>query len=418
MVIGDTWILTILAASTGLRQGLLDNTVILKLLRLGRLVRLCRMIEVFQTLPDLMILIKGMGVAIRAVTSCLIWMFFIIYVFAIAFRQLTDQTALGKLRFKSMPATIRYLLLSGIVPDVADNANEIWDMGGFFAALLYLFFAMVVTITVLNMLTGVLVGVVQTTAEVEKEELVIGFVKQTVMTSLSQSGADTDNNGMISKDEFAILMNDKATVKSFDQLGVDVVGLCDLGEHIFADDRELPIQAFMELLMELRGNNHATVKDIVDLRRFVQVELNRQQAELEELLDSMHGVEKEYKSRTSSPKKSKHGFFDDMLFNLPTAVPQKRNSVDDIEKLDSIKSHGDNKLHGERQTSGESKRHVTLAHGASQDSMVAFGNLSSLQDLHHHKDHPHHEKDQKKTVAAANSALPSMNKMKTDKARS
>jgi len=56
-------------------------------------------------------------------------------------------------------------------------------------------------------------------------------------------------------------------------MGVDVFGLVDLTDFIFRDGHALDFGEFMELVMQLRGSNQATVKDIVDLRKFIVNEI-------------------------------------------------------------------------------------------------------------------------------------------------
>merc|ERR1719238_557787 len=116
---------------------------------------------------------------------------------------------------------MRFLLLSGTMPDLQDNANQIWDEGTFYA-LIYLFFALIITITVMNMLVGVLVGVVHTVTDIEKEQLMVEFVRSTILQTLKDLNVDEDHNGMISKEEFAMLVQQPSAIKSFDQMGVDV----------------------------------------------------------------------------------------------------------------------------------------------------------------------------------------------------
>lgn len=281
-MVADTWVLTIVVASIGQEKGKssLGNSSILKGVRLVRLVRMTRMIRLLNSFPELMVVIKGMGVAARAVVSTLILMSIIIYVFAVLLRQLTDESDLGDKRFPNVPITMRFLLLTGTVPDLEPYTNEIWAEN-FIFAIIYMGFALIVSITVMNMLVGVLVGVVNTVAVVEKEQLMVEFVKATILRTLNNLDSAGDRNGMISKPEFDLLIRDPTAVKSFNQMGVDVAGLMDLAEYIFDEGRELAFPAFMELCMELRGTNHATVKDIVDLRKFILLEICRAQDEIE-----------------------------------------------------------------------------------------------------------------------------------------
>merc|ERR1719409_601432 len=112
----------------------------------------------------------------------------------------------------------------------------------------------------------------------------IEFVKSTVLQTLIKLNVDTDHNGMISHEEMAKIVQEPVCIKSFAQIGVDVIGLCDLTDYIFADGQELPFGAFMELVMELRGTNVSTVKDIVDLRKFVLLEIRNAR---DDILDSI-----------------------------------------------------------------------------------------------------------------------------------
>merc|ERR1719506_540078 len=52
------------------------------------------------------------------------------------------------------------------------------------------------------------------------------------------------------------------------------MGLKELTDFIFAGDRVLCFHDFMAMVLQLRGSNHATVKDIVDLRHFMVVAIS------------------------------------------------------------------------------------------------------------------------------------------------
>mmetsp|Transcript_99284 Transcript_99284/g.171030 ORF Transcript_99284/g.171030 Transcript_99284/m.171030 type:complete len:138 (+) Transcript_99284:49-462(+) len=67
-------------------------------------------------------------------------------------------------------------------------------------------------------------------------------------------------------------------------MGVDVVGLVDFADIIFENDIELSFADFMELVLQLRGSNNCTVKDMVDLRKFVVTELSAAEARTIEAL--------------------------------------------------------------------------------------------------------------------------------------
>merc|ERR1712157_205049 len=67
--------------------------------------------------------------------------------------------------------------------------------------------------------------------------------------------------------------------KIIQDIGVDVIGLVDFLDYIFKDG-PLSFGDFMELMLALRGTNTSTVKDIVDLRRYVASEFKTLASEL------------------------------------------------------------------------------------------------------------------------------------------
>merc|ERR1719195_2617886 len=117
----DTWVISIVFAciNNTVNEASLSNTSVLRLVRLVRIVRMARMAKLVRLMPELMILLKGMMVATQTVfyTLCLLMLF--IYIFAIAFMQLTKGTSLEQAYFSSMLITMKNLLLNGILPDQA-----------------------------------------------------------------------------------------------------------------------------------------------------------------------------------------------------------------------------------------------------------------------------------------------------------
>jgi len=102
---------------------------------------------------------------------------------------------------------------------------------------------------------------------------------------------DQNSDCEISKAEFMCLLQNKKALAILQDVGVDVIGVVDNIDHIFAadpvpfmeeDDEEKPQEIttatkektlsfpeFMKVILDLRGSNTATVRDIVDLRRFI-----------------------------------------------------------------------------------------------------------------------------------------------------
>lgn len=276
LVVFETWVLNLMLSLIVLRGESDMNSggkaSILKVLRLARLSRVARCVRILRSFPELVILIKGLWVASRSVMFTLFLLFFIIYVFAIAFRQMTDGSAIGDKYFASVPQAIASLLLRGTLPDLAEFVSDVGGANLFVCMVLFLFI-LVATLTVMNMLVGVLVEVVKVVSAVEQEELMVSFVKTRLFDLVEQEALDGDSNGMLRKDEFTSVLTNHACCRFIRDCGVDVLGLVEIIDLIYRDTEEIPLFAFVELILQLRGSNNATVKDLVDMRKFMMQEM-------------------------------------------------------------------------------------------------------------------------------------------------
>jgi len=274
MIVLDTWVMSAVLIITNKGSGAgLGDASILRLVRLLRLTRMARMARLLRAFPELMILVKGISVATRSVFFTLCLLAIIIYVFGVAFAQLSEDTPLESLYFASVPSAMSSLLLHGVLPDLHEFVNKVGDEHLAFSVLL-LFFILLSSLTVMNMLVGVLVEVVSVVSSVEKEQMTVQFVKTMILSMLQNSGLDADNNCHISRQEFESLLLKPEAARIIQEVGVDVVGLVDFADFIFKDDVELSFPELMEIVLQLRGCNTATVRDIVDLRKFVLTEIH------------------------------------------------------------------------------------------------------------------------------------------------
>merc|ERR1719330_2336869 len=107
---------------------------------------------------------------------------------------------------------------------------------------------------------------------------------------IEQLGLDLDGNGSLSRGEFEALLVLPEAAQFMQDVGVDVVGLVEYSDFIFKD-REMSFSDFVELILQLRGTNQATVKDIVDLRKQVMQQLEFTQSALSfELKSASRGI--------------------------------------------------------------------------------------------------------------------------------
>merc|ERR1719440_1524085 len=144
----------------------------------------------------------------------------------------------------------------------------------------------------MNMLVGVLCEVVSVVSSVEKESMLVNYVKVTLQHMLQTSGIDVDGDHHIAKHEFENLLLVPGAAKAIQDVGVDPVGLMDCTDFIFQDGKELSFPDFMDMVLQLRGTNTATVKDLVDLRKLLVGEISSIEGKIQSaVLDAMSRVE-------------------------------------------------------------------------------------------------------------------------------
>jgi hypothetical protein len=274
MMVAETWIMSIvLLTAGGGSSGGLGNVSILRIFKLLRLSKMTRMVRLLRMMPELVILIKGMIAAIRSVFFTFTLLAGVIYVFAIAFVQLMKDTASGQEYFPKVPAAMNSLFLDIVLPDESAIIEAVGDDGWVFKVLI-LCYTMLAALTIMNLLIGVLCEVVNVVACVEKESMTIGYVKETLLRMLDETGLDADGDNMISKQEFGVLIQHPEAIKALNEIGVDCIGLSNFSDFIFKDGDDLSFGEFMEVVLQLRGSNMATVKDVIDLRKLLTEEMS------------------------------------------------------------------------------------------------------------------------------------------------
>ncbi|OLP83250.1 Sodium channel protein type 11 subunit alpha [Symbiodinium microadriaticum] len=173
----DTWLVTILVLTVGFRMDAGTSTmVMLRMLRLVKLCRLTRLAKLLRAVPELVIIMKGIGYASRSVSVFFMFWIIISYAFAIGIRQLTDNTEVGLMFFPSVPEAMNTLLLQGLFPESTELISAISGGSSWFLWPITVFFLSLVSLTVMYMLVGVLVDVVHVVASVEKDSLAVSYL--------------------------------------------------------------------------------------------------------------------------------------------------------------------------------------------------------------------------------------------------
>mmetsp|Transcript_10372 Transcript_10372/g.30821 ORF Transcript_10372/g.30821 Transcript_10372/m.30821 type:complete len:651 (+) Transcript_10372:119-2071(+) len=332
MMFAETWVMTlVIASSGGGGGGAMGNTAIL---RLFRLLRLTRMLRMLRSMPELLILIKGMMAAMRSVMFVMALLVMLMYVFAIAFTQLCEGSDVGEQYFSTIPHSMYTLTMAGTfldnITDVVDNIrNEIPVV-----AALFILFVLLAALTLMNMLIGVLCEVVQGVANVEREEMSVSFANTRMKEIISQ--LDEDGSGAISKEEFQEILNNGEAVRALADVGVDPIGLVDFADSIFESEStgegvELSFPEFMDIVLQFRGSNGATVKDMVDMRKFMVKTIRQELRRFH--VDGGHGNESRAGSHRLPPK----------IMSSPTIIGDRQTSKPSTRPLkpdqEKLKSH-------------------------------------------------------------------------------
>eukprot|EP00931_Biecheleriopsis_adriatica_P050231 TRINITY_DN29074_c0_g1_i1.p1 TRINITY_DN29074_c0_g1~~TRINITY_DN29074_c0_g1_i1.p1 ORF type:complete len:559 (+),score=106.86 TRINITY_DN29074_c0_g1_i1:86-1678(+) len=290
VMVMETWIFMLASPDGSSPFG--DNTAIL---RLFRLLRLSRLMKLMKSLPELMILIKGMKTATQSVGYVVLLLLVLTYVFAIACTQLSvDAPEIHEKYFDHVALSMYSLIVYATFLDaLSDFCNDIREESEVILIIVIIFIACS-ALTVMNMLIGVLCEVIASVAQTEKEALLTEQVSVQMSTFLSE--LDDDNNGTISLTELQKILQMPKALQALDTVGCDPGGLVDFAESRFVDENgeqiELEFDEFMEMVLDLRDSNGATVKDIMGLGKTVNAKIeSRQKALLDAIRAQQESIE-------------------------------------------------------------------------------------------------------------------------------
>jgi len=286
----ETWILSFIVwASGGSFGASSSSTSVLRVVRLFRMTRAARVARLLKAVPELMVIGRGIVIVARTVVVIMCLLVMIIYTFAIVFTQLAKGTDLEKnvhpnAKCSDMVTTMSTLLLGGILPDFAPTTEDFAAEDFFFAAFFFMFI-LLAYVTIMNMLIGVLVEVVAVVASVEKETNQVAAVKRVLLKWTPDT--DLDGDCRIGVDEFKNMLNNDGCAKDLNDVGVDAIALIDHADFVYRNKTELTFAELLAVVLGLRGRNDPKVQDLVQLRKFLHVEMLRIEMSLESLHTSL-----------------------------------------------------------------------------------------------------------------------------------
>jgi len=279
---------------------------------LFRLARLSRLVRMLRSLPELMIMIKGMMAAAASVGYTLGLLLLITYVFSIALRNLvpkaTGDDDIEVRFFSSVPEAMHNLIIFAcFLDDLSDFILAVKEQSTVMFILSWVYIVLA-SMTVMNMLIGVLCEVISAVAEEEKEGMIVDEVNEKFGEIVKQ--LDTNNDGTLSWDEFKLILDYPEALKALESVNVDAECMIDLSEDFFFEDGNpvaVTFKEFMEMVLDLRGGQQATVKDVMRLgmrlsKKFMKTNMQIDTTEMK-LQKVLHFVsEGKYGSLTPIPR--------------------------------------------------------------------------------------------------------------------
>mmetsp|Transcript_43912 Transcript_43912/g.121525 ORF Transcript_43912/g.121525 Transcript_43912/m.121525 type:complete len:484 (-) Transcript_43912:197-1648(-) len=258
----DPFMIAIMAMAAG-GGGLNLPTSVLRLFRLARLSRLVRMLRAF---PELMVMIRGMVTAAASVGYTLGLLLIITYVFAIALVNMRPDTDIAVTYFSTVPESMHNLIIFGAFLDALSDfilQVKAESTACFFLTWLYIALA---SLTVMNMLIGVLCEVVSGVAQEENETTMVEMVRHRIEGVMN--ALDENHDGFLSWSEFQRILENQKLIDVLESVNVDAIGMVDMAEDFFFEDGvpvSVKLEEFTSWILDLRGGQTATVRDTMRL---------------------------------------------------------------------------------------------------------------------------------------------------------
>jgi uncharacterized membrane protein (GlpM family) len=216
-------------------------------------------------------MIKGIVTATTAVSYALGLLMLVDYVFAIAMVQLSSETEMGDEFFRSVPLAMYSLIIYGTFLDDLSYFADRVKAESTVCLVLGSIFVILASLTVMNMLIGVLCEVISAVAEEEREGMMVEKVHEKFGSIIK--ALDTNEDDRISWTEFRSIIVMPRAHDALESVGVDPLGMIDFAQDYFFEEdgaeKKLTFDQFMDMVLDLRGAQEATLKDVMLLGRNV-----------------------------------------------------------------------------------------------------------------------------------------------------
>lgn len=246
----------------------------LGVLRLLRLLRITRMAKLMRAIPEIMLIVKGLASATRAVAMTGILMALITYIFAIiltgAYHQGRiedgDEPDNAMVNFGSMGKSVFSLIIMGaIFDDLTYCTDSIRESGNTVMLVVFILYMLFAGFTVLNMLIGILAEVVQATGDGEEKKAELDLLTESLGSIITKLDVNCDKK--ISKKEFQQMSKHPDLQDSLKGLNISSEEFDKFGDIVFSLEEDSSAKDAVEQSISYQELAHIVYK----LRPGVQV---------------------------------------------------------------------------------------------------------------------------------------------------
>jgi len=248
-----------------------SETTILKVSRLCRIARLARVIHLLRFFPEIIVLLRSLKIAARAVLMTVSLLLFCVYILSVSIRLVTKDKEWQEKKWSSVPDTFLLLLIYGLFPDFSHLYKEITATS---MALALVCFAFTVSLSLLfmNMLIGVLVEVVKGGCIAEKERADDAQLMNAIVPIAQQLNLDCNR---LTFQNCMRIIDTKAMQICFKDVGLSSDGIDRFVNLIFPKHKlHCTLNEFIDILLFNRTGVPASMHDLLLLRAFMSDQVN------------------------------------------------------------------------------------------------------------------------------------------------
>mmetsp|Transcript_59715 Transcript_59715/g.118328 ORF Transcript_59715/g.118328 Transcript_59715/m.118328 type:complete len:617 (+) Transcript_59715:163-2013(+) len=253
--------------------GAMKQTMLLRIFRVCRLVRLLKIARYLSFFRELRLMIFGLIASLRSLLWSFVMLGLVVYIFSIIFVQ-AAISFLQKDDFAGKPAEVRenfiewfgstQLGMRSLIVAISGGTDwyqfvQMMESVDWLYAFLFILYIMLVFHGVLHVIASIFVDSAMNTSKQEKDDLILQEMsnKDSYMTLIQTvlKEADKDGSGTISWDEFQRYLNDSRMTTFFKAIELDVTEARGLYKLLDVDESdEVPIDEFVTGCFRLKGN--------------------------------------------------------------------------------------------------------------------------------------------------------------------